>query len=265
MKKLITVVIVGLLVLTLALAQTQDKKQEKQSDNQNKSDRKELKTDPPQDPFVVAPKAYKREFENERIRVTRVRYEAREVIESHDHPKLPTVYVYLSDSGPVRFIHTGDEKFITVRPAVKAGGFRLGRPANETHKVESLSDQPSDFLRVELKDLTVDNTFRGRFPPEANQTAESSEKVGFENPQLRVVRATCASRSACALTAQKSPYLLIALASSELKTATNDRALSDLKMTPGQTFWVEAGDRLRLENPGNMPARFLRIELKAAS
>lgn len=55
--------------------------------------------------------------------------------------------------------------------------------------VESLSDQPSDFLRIELKDLTVDKTFRGRFPPKADEIAESSEKVDFENEQLRVARA----------------------------------------------------------------------------
>lgn len=269
MKKLTILIIAGLLVLSLVfvLAQTQQKKPDNRNkpDNQSNNSPKELKPASSQDPFVVAPQAYKREFENERVRVTRVRYEAHEVIESHEHPKAPTVYVYLSDSGPIRFVHTGDEKFINVRPVVKAGAFRLGRLADETHKVESLSDQASDFLRVELKDLTVDKTFRGRFPPEENQAAENAEKVGFESPQLRIVRVTCAARRACALTAQNSPYLLVALASSELKTAINDAALSNLKMTAGQTLWVESGARLRLENLDNKPIRFLRIDLKTAS
>ncbi len=233
MKRLIILAAAILFVLTLALAQTQNKK----SDNPDKIKQQDLNLTSPEDPYVVAPQAYKREFENERVRVTRVHYEPREIIESHEHPKLPTVYVYLTDSGPIRFIHTGEEKFITVRPPVKAGGFRLGRAGNETHKVESLTDQSRDFLRVELKDLVVDkDTFRGRFPPEINQTADSSEKVGFENRQLRIFRVTCASRNDCALTAQTSPYLLVALMPSQLKTATNNGAFSKLKMELGQTI-----------------------------
>ncbi|HEX9962589.1 MAG TPA: hypothetical protein VGB00_16770, partial [Pyrinomonadaceae bacterium] len=173
-------------------------------------------------------------------------------------------FVYLSDSGAVRFVHTGEKNFITTRPPVKSGGFRLGRPSNEAHKVESLSDQPSDFIRVELKDLTIDDNFRGRYPPAPRQTAENSEKIEFENAQLRVVRVTCAAGGVCLLNAQKSPYLLVALSPSELETAINDDALSNLKSDSGQTIWIESGDRLRMENPGNAPARFLKIELKAA-
>lgn len=261
MKRLIILAAGILLVLSFALAQRQDKKAE----NPSQVEQQELSINSSQDTNAATPEAYKREFENDRVRVTRVHYKAREIIETHDHPKLPTVYVYLSDSGPIQFIHTGEEKFTMVRPAVKTGGFRLGRPTIETHKVESLSDQASDFLRVELKDIEVDRAFRGRFPPEKNQTTKSSEQIGFENPQVRIVRVTCAPRSICALTAQKSPYLLVAFTSSELKTSINDEALSDLKMRSGQTLWVESNDRLRLENPGNKPARFLRIELKAAS
>lgn len=262
MKRLVILAAGILLVLTFALAQKQDKK----TDNPDKIEQPESNVTSSQDSsYTAVDQAYKREFENERVRVTRVHYKAHEIIETHDHPKLPTVYVYLSDSGPIQFIHTGEEKFTTVRPAVKAGGFRLGRSTNETHKVESLSDQASDFLRVELKDLEVDRAFRGRFPPEIKQTAKSSEKVGFENPQVRIVRVTCASRSVCPLAAQKSPYLLVAFTSSELKTAINEGALSDLNMRSGQTLWVESNDRLRLENPGNKPVRFLRIELKAAN
>lgn len=262
MERLIILAAAILLILTLALAQTQEKK----SDKPGKVEQQNSNLTSSQDPYVIAPQAYKREFENEQVRVTRVRYEPREIIKSHDHPKLPTVYVYLSDSGPVRFTHTGEEKFVTVRPAVKSGGFRLGRAVNETHEVESLSDQPSAFLRVELKDLAVDgSTFRGRFPPETNQTTENSERIGFENQQLRIVRVTCSARSTCKLISQTSPYLLVALTSSELKTATNNAGLSNLKMESGQTIWVESGDRLRLENPGKTTVKFLRIELKVKS
>lgn len=259
-KKLLILAVSMLLFSSCAPAQTQEKKPE----NPEKVKAADAKTVSSQDPYVIAPKAYKREFENERVRVSRVRYEAREIIELHEHPKLPVVFIYLSDGGPIRFVHSGKQNFITTRPPVKAGGFRLGRPSDEAHRVESLSDQPSDFIRVELKDLKIDDNFRGRYPPSPNQTAENSEKVEFENAQLRVVRVTCAARGACALNAQKSAYLLVALDSAELKTAVNDEALANLKWDSGQTRWLEAGERLRVENAGNAPIRFLRIEPKTA-
>jgi hypothetical protein len=258
-----------LLTLILALSQTQDKKPPGDARDVPPASNTESSpdaTESSQDASVIAPQAYRREFENARVRVTRVRYEAREFIKSHEHPKLPTVYVYLTDSGPIRFVHTGDEKFINVRPAVKAGSFRLARAAAETHEVESLSDRRSDFLRIELKDLEVDKaTFRGRFPPEPNRTVESSEKISFDNPQLRIVRVTCAPVKICKAPVQTAPYLLVALNSFPLKTAINDGVLTDSKTVSGQTIWVEAGEQLNLQTPGSAPVRFLRIEFKTPS
>jgi hypothetical protein len=216
-----------------------------------------------QDPFAVAPEAYKHQFENSTVRVVRVHYAPREKIASHDHPKTATIYVYLRSSGPVRFIHTGEEKFTVVRPEVKAGGFRLGRGSKETHEVESLSDKPTDFLRIELKTVEVaDKTFRGRFPPDPHTTARSSQKVRFENEQARILRLTCAARDKCAADRTASPSLLVALTEGHLKTVTDDGSTFDMKSEPGQTFWIEANNQLRLENTGNKPAEFLRIELK---
>src|ERR1041384_5522428 len=75
-----------------------------------------------QDPFKVAPQAYKLQFENDWVRIVRVHFDPHEKIASHDHPKLGTVYVYLKDGGEVRFSHTGTEPYALVRPPVKAGG-----------------------------------------------------------------------------------------------------------------------------------------------
>src|SRR5690349_9550438 len=120
---------------------------------------------PAQDAQAIAPRSYRPEFENQRVRVTRVVYQPRERIPLHDHPAIPTVYVYLRDSGPVRFVHIGEEPFTLTRPAVRAGGFRLSKGALETHRVESLTDQLTEYLRVELKGLAVDRqVWRGRFP-----------------------------------------------------------------------------------------------------
>jgi hypothetical protein len=56
-----------------------------------------------QDPFKVAPKAYKLDFENEWVKVARVHYAPHEKIPVHDHAKTAAAYVYLNDGGPVIF------------------------------------------------------------------------------------------------------------------------------------------------------------------
>lgn len=208
------------------------------------------------------PRAYTPEFENARVRVTRVRYAPRERIALHDHPAIPTVYVYLRDSGPVRFIHTGEEPFTLTRPAVKAGGFRLSKGAQETHAVESLTDQPTEYLRVEFKGLTVDRQiFRGRFPPETRAArTRLAQKIRYEDKQVRITRVTCAAHRTCAgLSAGRAPSLLIALTAAWLKS---DGAGAELTLTLGQTMWAEAGAAPPFANASNRPAEFLRIDLK---
>jgi len=208
------------------------------------------------------PRAYRPEFENARVRVTRVRYAPREKIASHDHPANPTVYVYLRDSGPVRFIHTGEEQFTLTRPAVRAGGFRLSKGAHETHAVESLTDLPTEYLRVEFKGLTVDRqVFRGRFPPEPRAArTRFAQKVRYEDKQVRITRVTCAARRTCAgLSAGESASLLVALTPAQLRS---DGAGTELTLALGQTLWAEAGAAPPFVNASNRPAEFLRIDLK---
>jgi hypothetical protein len=208
------------------------------------------------------PRAYEPEFENARVRVTRVRYAPREKVGAHDHPANPTVYVYLRDSGPVRFIHTGEEQFTLTRPAVRAGGFRLSRGAKETHRVESLSDQPTEFLRVEFKGLDLTRQyFRGRFPPEPRAARlRPGRKVRYEDKNLRITRVTCAARRPCAgLGARDAASLLIALTPAQLGS---DGAGAEVTLALGQTMWSEAGAAPPFVNAADTPAEFLRIDLK---
>ena len=208
------------------------------------------------------PRAYQPEFENARVRVTRVRYAPREKIASHDHPAHPTVYVYLRDSGPVRFIHTGEEQFTLTRPAVKAGGFRLSRGAQETHAVESLTDLPTEYLRVEFKGLAVDRQlFRGRFPPESPAArTRFAQKVRYEDKQLRITRVTCVARRTCAgLSAGETASLLVALTPARLRS---EGAGTEMTLALGQTLWAEAGAAPTFANASGKPAEFLRIDLK---
>ena len=43
-------------------------------------------------------------LDNEQVQVMRVHYDPHEELAEHDHSHYPTVYVYLSNSGPVRFM-----------------------------------------------------------------------------------------------------------------------------------------------------------------
>ena len=208
------------------------------------------------------PRAYRPEFENARVRVTRVLYQPHEKIALHDHPANPTVYVYLRNSGPVRFIHTGADPFTLTRPAVKAGGFRLSKGAKETHAVESLTDQLTEYLRVEFPGLTVDRqVFRGRFPPETPAArVRVAQKVRYEDKQVRITRVTCAARRTCAgLSRRDTASLVVALTPAWLKS---DGVGTELTLALGQTIWSEAGAAPSFKNASDKPAEFLRIDLK---
>jgi hypothetical protein len=41
--------------------------------------------------------------------------------------------------------------FVITRPAVRAGAIRFAHSAPETHSVEYLGDQPTEYVRIELR------------------------------------------------------------------------------------------------------------------
>jgi hypothetical protein len=83
------------------------------------------------DPAAVDSKHYKVEFENEYVRVLRIRYGPHEKGETHEHI-LNRVVVYLRD-----------------QPGAKADDVRMAGAA--THSEENASDQPAERIAVELK------------------------------------------------------------------------------------------------------------------
>ena len=144
-----------------------------------------------QDPIKTLPKNYWVEFENAQVRVVHVHYGAGEHVPVHDHPKTPTLYVYLSDAGPVKFVHTGDDDFALVRKPVRVGQLRLSPGREETHSVVSMSKTSSDFLRVEFKTLPLHlDSMHARMPPVGEDFWKMArpEKTEFEDAHLRIVR-----------------------------------------------------------------------------
>jgi hypothetical protein len=204
-----------------------------------------------QDPTKAAPDSYKLQFENEFIRVLRVNYAPRAKVPVHDHSRFPAAYVYLSDSGQIRFIHSGwDEPFLT-RPATRAGSFRLSptRFDNETHEVENLGDLTSEFLRIEIMTEAPDRqSLNGRFRPFDGDRRSGLDKKEFENSQLRVTRVVSGPGGRLSVSAAPSePALIVIVAGS-----------SDI--SKGQTFWLAPGGSKQFN--GSTQIEILRFDFK---
>ena len=219
-----------------------------------------------QDPLKVAPEAYRLQFENEWVKVTRVHYGPRARVPMHEHTRWPAAYVYLNDAGPVIFRHAGWEHPVLTRPATKAGSFRISptTAVGETHEVENPSDTPSDFLRVEFKTRAVDrNSLRGRFYRGRYPRGRNFRKVEFEHAQIRVTRLVCAPRSILAVSAtQSEPALLIALSPARVKSSGAVGGAKELSLESGEQLWLAGGEQRRLENLNGAPLELLRFDFK---
>jgi hypothetical protein len=244
MKSLFRIVMLACLMLTQALGQVAPKDQSK-------------------DPLKVAPQAYKLEFENEWVRVMRVRYGAREKIAQHYHTERPSAYVYLNDAGPVIFKHVDLPYGDITRAAVKAGSFRLYRAVKEVHAVENPGDTASEFLRVEFKTEPINQPpRRGKVHREPVAPRENSRKVQFENEQIRITRMVIAPHKTMdQSTNATEPALLAALTPLKLQAAgPKGKARVNLEM--GRTRWLAAGQQEELENSSDAPVELLRFEFK---
>jgi uncharacterized RmlC-like cupin family protein len=96
------------------------------------------------DPVKIDLRHYKVEFENDQVRVLRVRIGAHEIAPMHEH-SLNRVTVFLSDQA--FRVTTADGKVESVQH--KEGDTAWGTPL--THQEENLSDKPFEALAVEVK------------------------------------------------------------------------------------------------------------------
>lgn len=208
-----------------------------------------------QDPMKVAPDSYKLQFENEFVRVLRVTYAPHSKVSVHDHSRFPAAYVYLSDSGPIRFVHTGWDDPVLTRPATRAGSFRLSptRFEGETHAVENPGDLASEFLRIEIKTEAPDRkSLSGRFAPFEGDRKSGLNKQEFENSQLRVTRII--SRQGNGLDVPSLPHgpsLIVVIA-----------AAGDI--SKGETFWLAPRQSKKFASIGSQQIEVLRLDFKTA-
>ena len=182
----------------------------------------------------------------------------------HDHSANPTVYVYLSDSGPVRFTHTESRAEggagVLTRPPIKAGAFRVSPGRRERHSVENLGSIPSDFLRVELKQMRFGELepFHGEAPPDLTRSVTETE---VKTPQLQIDRIVCAGDAPCPQARSSAPSLLVAFTPAAISTG----GINSSTLAAGDVQWVRAGALISVQPEHGNHAHVLRIELPPAA
>lgn len=183
------------------------------------------------------PPNYQTTFENTDILVMRVHYGAHEFVPMHDHTAYPTLYTYLNDSGPVKITHEVPDNLTLTRPPTHTGAFRIAPGAKERHSVQSMSDTPSDFLRVELKRIPVHDiktVIRGDAP---KQLAPGTH-TDFEDKAIQVDRTICPESSPCTLPRLHARSLVVAIDDLHVTNSAGDHALH-----AGDTLWLTATEQ----------------------
>jgi hypothetical protein len=216
-----------------------------------------------QEPVATLPKNYQLIFDNPALAVLHAHYEPHEKVPLHDHSKFPTVYVYLSDSGPVLFSHVEEHPFSLLRPPVKMGAYRVSPGRIERHAVENKGDIPSDFLRVELNQVTIrhfSDEFRG---PARADLSHDADKIEFRNGDVEVERIICVIDSSCEIKATPAPSVVIAFTPVQL-IGDRSKATAD-HVEAGSVRWMDTGEALAIRADSKASAHVLRILLPSSS
>jgi hypothetical protein len=196
-----------------------------------------ISTPAQQDPSL--PPNYTTILTNNTFKVIRVHYGPHEKVPVHDHPAIPTVFVYLNNSGPVNIIHEEPKPETITRPPTHLGAFRIGPGIIERHAIENLSDLPSDFLRVELPHLDDRITeFRGPAPTDLTHNIDATE---FSSPHLTIRRVLCVEAAPCALPPTSAPSVLVSFSNTSLIQnghTTNIGSDTVVSIAPEQSFQI---------------------------
>ena len=97
-----------------------------------------------EDPVKVDPRHYKVEFENERVRVVRIRYGPNEKSVMHSHPE--SIAVFLTDAR-AKFTYPDRRS-----EDISANAGTVQHMDAFSHLPESTSNTPFELIQVELKD-----------------------------------------------------------------------------------------------------------------
>jgi quercetin dioxygenase-like cupin family protein len=211
-----------------------------------------------QDGATALTQNYRTLLDNEQMQVVRVHYDPHEEVPEHDHSRYPTVYVYLSNSGPVRFIHDEAHPFALTRRPVRMGWFRVSPGRLEKHRVANLGPMASDFLRVECKQVALGQIrSEFRYREDVNLT-KTSATTDYSSPEMVIRRFVVAPGGVERIQVEmQQPELLIAFA----PTVVRERGEADRTMAAGSVLWAKAGVSFGLLPAGAGAAHVLTVRL----
>ena len=209
-----------------------------------------------QDGAAALKQNYRTLIDNDEMQVVRVHYDPHQKLAEHDHSHYPTVYVYLNNSGPVRFIHQEARPFALTRRPVRTGWFRVSPGRMEKHEVANLSPLASDFLRVECKRIPLGQiASEFRWSQDADLT-KTSATVDYSSAEMVIERYVVVPGGVERVRAEDQPELLIAFTSAMVR----EREKADENMVAGSVLWVQADRELELRPVGSA-AHVLAIRL----
>jgi hypothetical protein len=210
-----------------------------------------------QDGATALTRNYRTLLDNEQMQVVRVHYDPHEELAVHDHSHYPTVYVYLSNSGPVRFIHDEAHPFALTRRPVQTGWFRVSPGRIEKHTVANLGPMASDFLRVECKQIALGQIGSGfRYSEDVNLT-KTSATTDYSSPEMVIRRFVVVPGDRESVAAEMQPELLIAFAPAMVR----ERGEAARTMAAGSVLWMSANKPFELVPAGAGAAHVLAIRL----
>lgn len=181
------------------------------------------------------PPNYKTIYSNSNVVVMHVHYGAHEFVPMHDHPAVSTIYLYLNNSGPIDIIH--EDGVVAHRPPTQLGALRIAPGLAESHSVQSNSDTPSDFLRIELPHIGFPELPEvGKRIP-APLVPEAGVRIDFEDPSLRITRITCPQDKPCDGLVISQRSLLVAVTAS---------IFEEHVLQSGHTVWLAPGNTYQL-------------------
>ena len=199
-----------------------------------------------QDGAVSLQHNYRTLLSDEQVEVVRVHYGPHEALPVHDHSHYPTVYVYLSDSGPVRFIHEGETPYTLTRRPVRKGWFRVSPGRIERHQAANLGSGTSDFLRVECKQIPlgkIADEFRYTRNPDLTKTRVTTD---YASPEMVIRRYIVVPGGVERIDAHPQGELLIAFTPAIVREHGNP----DQRMAAGSVLWMRANANFDLRPSG---------------
>jgi hypothetical protein len=127
----------------------------------------------------------------------------------------------------------------------------------ERHSIENLGDKSSDFLRIELKQVSFPSgeAFRGSAPQNLDQSLDAVE---FKDAGVQIERIVCAAASSCSIKPTQAPSLLVAF--TPLSVVADEGQQKEV-IEAGAVRWLPSSQAATVIPNTGIAAHLLRVTL----